>query len=484
VPVRRPRSQRSALRILDSEGLPLMLLAFYGALLAALAPLLLVQDSWLTFVSGREVANHGIPHRETLTVLAQGVRWVDQQWLAQLIFYELVRIGGLRLAVLLHVLLLVGAFALALAAARWRGATVTAVFWVGLLCAFLAPWGWQLRAQSFAYPLYVGILWLLIADSRAASRRVFFALPLLVLWANLHGSVVLGAALVSLRGVTILWERCRGRISPHWTTRGLLLCAAPVTTLISPYGDQLVGYYRHMLGSPLLSKFVQEWGPTTPQRAWLFYALALGALWLLGRVGSALTLFERLALLASIGGAFVAIRHVVWFELSGAILLPVLVTVWRGSPHESKAPGRLTRWIGRLSAAALVVTVVALLAPPTRWYEGNVPASAQGAIARATASPTTKVLASETLADWLLWTEPSLRGRVAYDVRFEILTRRQLEELVAYHHREGANWSLPTKGYGVLILDRRRDGAIAAALRRRRAMRVDYVNQRVIVLSR
>jgi hypothetical protein len=479
-PARRDRF----LRVLDTEGLPLMLLAFYAALLASLAPLQLVQDSWLTLVSGREVARHGIPQHETLTMLAQGAHWVDQQWLAQLVFYELAQLGGLRLAVLLHLVLLVGAFGLALAAARWRGASATAVFWIGLACVFLAPWGWQLRAQSFAYPLFVGTLWLLIADSRTPSRRVLLVLPLLALWGNLHGSVVLGAALVALRGSTIVWERCHGRVNPHWALRAFLLVAAPMTVLVSPYGLQLVGYYNHMLGSPLLSKFVQEWGPTTPQKAWLFYGVALGTLWLLGRAGKALTPFERLALLASIAAALTAIRQVVWFELTAVVLLPVLVGAWRGSNRAPSGSSRLTSWIGRSSAAALVVTAAALLAPAGSWFESRVPTGASAAIVRETADPGTRVFASETLADWLLWTRPSLRGRVAYDVRFEILTRAQLERLVAYHRRSGSEWDSPTKAYGVLILDRRTDRAVTAALRREGSVRVAYVDRRVVILTR
>ena len=478
-PESRPRPLQRVLRAVDSGGLPLLLLAFYGAILAGFAPLELVQDSWLTLVGGREVAAHGIPHHETLTLMAHGVHWVDQQWLAQLAFYEMVRLGGLRLAVLLHVLLLLSAFALVLAAARRRGATANAVFWIGLVCVFLAPWGWQMRAQSFAFPLYAGTLWLLIADSRAPSRRVLAVLPLLALWGNLHGSVVLGAALAALRGATIFWERLRGSASPHWKVRGALLCAAPLAALLSPYGAGLVGYYHHMLGSPLLSTFVQEWGPTTPQKAWLFYAVALATLWLLGRAGSALTLFERLALLASIAAALTAIRQVVWFELTAAALLPVLVTAWRGKPADAPAP----RWVGRFAAFALIVTAVALLSARPGWFDSRYPAAAEAAIVQRTASPGTRVFASESLSDWLLWTDPKLAGRVAYDVRFEIMTRRQLQALVDYHHRAGRDWAAPTKGYGVLVLDRRSDSKVASALRRR-GLHVAYADRDTLVLTR
>jgi hypothetical protein len=239
-----------------------------------------------------------------------------------------------------------------------------------------------------------------------------------------------------------------------------------------------------MLGSPLLSKFVQEWGPTTPQRAWLFYGVALGTIWLLGRAGKAQTPFERLALLASIAAALTAIRQVVWFELTAVVLLPVLVGAWRGSTRAPASSSRLTSWIGRSSAAALVVTAAALFAPAGSWFESRVPTGASAAIARTTADPATHVFASETLADWLLWARPSLRGRVAYDVRFEILTQAQLERLVAYHRRSGSGWDSPTRGYGVLILDRRKDAAVTAALRQDAGLAVAYADRRVVILTR
>src|SRR5713226_5542152 len=43
---------------------------------------------------------------------------------------------------------------------------------------------WNARAQSLALVLFVALIWLLIADARKQSRRVFLALPLLVVWAN------------------------------------------------------------------------------------------------------------------------------------------------------------------------------------------------------------------------------------------------------------------------------------------------------------
>jgi hypothetical protein len=465
---------------LAREALPLALLAFYTGVLAGLAQFELVGDSWLTLASGREVVQHGLPQHDQLMALSHGARWVDQQWLAQVIFYELARLGGIQAAAILHVLLLAGAFAIAVVAARRRGASPTTVLWVGLACVFVAPWAWQLRAQSFAYPLFAGTLWLLSADSRAPSRRVLLVLPLLAVWANLHGSVVLGTGLVALRGLTIVYERVRtGRAGPAWRLRAGGLLAAPLFALASPYGTALLGYYRHMLGSPLLSRFVQEWGPTTPSKAWLFYPMAILVVWLLGRNGAALTLFERGALLVATLVGFVALRHVVWFELAALMFLPVLLKAGeaRATVQRAALP------VGALAALCLLAIPVALGAAPGSWYERQLPTVATGELEQATAGAGTTVFASETLSDWLLWNEPSLRGRIAYDVRFELLSGRQLDQLSAYHRRSGASWAAPTLPFSVIVLDRRVDSKLIGALAARPGVRTIFSDRRLVVLG-
>src|SRR4051794_32734576 len=99
-----------------AEPVALMCCAGWLVLLAITLPQQLVQDSWLTLVSGREVAQHGLPAVDHLTVWTQGTSWIDQQWLAQLAFYRLFELGGLRAVMLVHTALLVTTLFVALLA--------------------------------------------------------------------------------------------------------------------------------------------------------------------------------------------------------------------------------------------------------------------------------------------------------------------------------------------------------------------------------
>jgi len=76
--------------------LAVVMMALAAALLADLAGEFDV-DSWLALVAGRDVWHNGLPHHETLTVIAHGAVWIDQQWLSQLASYGLYLLGGLGL---------------------------------------------------------------------------------------------------------------------------------------------------------------------------------------------------------------------------------------------------------------------------------------------------------------------------------------------------------------------------------------------------
>src|SRR5438445_4304142 len=101
--------------------------AFWMLLVVAFLPVELVQDSYLALVSGREVALHGLPQHDALTIWTLGARWIDQQWLGQLFYYGLARVGGIRMVMLTHALVLVSAFVFGLRAARRLGASVPSV---------------------------------------------------------------------------------------------------------------------------------------------------------------------------------------------------------------------------------------------------------------------------------------------------------------------------------------------------------------------
>jgi hypothetical protein len=483
------RVARSAvLAWVDREAALLVVFVVYALVMLTAMPVELLQDSWLTLVSGREVVEHGLPATDTLNAWTFGVEWVDQQWLAQVMFYALWAAGGIKLAMLAHVALIATGFASALAAARSLGASPRSVWPVALVAMFVAPWALQMRAESFAVPLFVWVLWLLAADSRRPSHRVYLVFPLLAVWANLHGTVVLAALFVALRGVTFTVGELR---SSHrrvgWMPRGLVLILLPFACLFaSPYGLDLAGYYRSLLLNPPLRAFIEEWAVSSPgSRTIVFYGGAFAAVWLLARQRNRLTVFEQLALLVALGVGMSAIRSITWFGFASILFVPRLLEaeLSRWGPRPSRRAWKLTR-VG-IAFAVLACVVGAAVARPDSWYTGSWPQAAGERVAGLAAGrPEAKVFSDHRYANWLLWQQPELKGRIAYDVRFELFTREQLRVLQDFRDRTGDGWRRALQGYDIVAIDRRDQEEVIAALRTRDGFELAYADERLVVLSR
>ena len=198
---------RRARPILEENALLIVLVVSFIAILLVLTPSLVIADSWLTLIAGREIVDHGLPHSNAITVLGAGREWIDQQWLAHLVYYGAESLGGLRLVTLGNILLIAAGYALAIAAARHRGASQRSTLVLALLVILASPWAWQVRAQTLALPLFTGLLWLLVDHQQRRSKRVLLALPILIVWGNVHGTVVMAALLVMGAGVIDLLRR-------------------------------------------------------------------------------------------------------------------------------------------------------------------------------------------------------------------------------------------------------------------------------------
>lgn len=437
-------------RALETSPFPILLVCLVGiVLLSVFAPSIVVGDTWLTLMAGREVVENGLPHTEHLTVLGEGSTWTDQQWLAQVVFYAAHGLAGMRAVILLGIAFVLLALGLAFATARTGGASSRSTFVIGLLAILAGPWGWTLRAQTAALPLFAAVLWLLVDASRNGTRRrTLLVLPLLVLWANLHGSVVLGAGLAMLLGVVEL-VRARRIV---WIPLALLVLS-PLCVLATPYGWDIVAYYRLMLVDAPFADILREWQWSSPSATttlfWLLGLVAAGVL-ALRRCRSRLTFYELAVLVLTFAGAVQAVRGVIWFALATAAILPVALDGLL-TKSDVEAP-KVNRVISLAALTGLALATLVFVARPTSWFVSGWPEARVAAVREATRDPSVRVWATDGTADWLLWRIPDLRGRLAYDVRFELYDQPALNEIVQYGTRRG-DWQQLLDGYRVMIVD-------------------------------
>jgi hypothetical protein len=446
------------------EARALFIVAVAIVLILTLAgiPQHFAQDSWLALVAGRLVADHGIPHHDDFTQMAYGVRWVDQQWLAQLLMYELQRLGGFQLLTVVYVLITSASFAGAIATARRLGGQdlhVLAMLPLGVF--FYLVTAVAIRTQGLAYPLFIATIYLLASDARggAPRRRTWWTLPILILWGNLHGSVTVGVGLVVLYGLVELCRCIRARRGMRLDgARALaLIVLPPLTLFVTPYGTAIVHYYRVTLLNPEFGKLVTEWKPvtSTPVLAVPLFVLIAGTLYALARTWRRTPAFDLLVLLALAAAAVDAVRNVTWFGLAVMMLLPSAISKLK---HDHPAPLRRAR-INRLLAIAFAVlsllTTVVILTRPQSWFTSTYPTRAIPTLKRLIfRDPGVKIFADIRFADWLIWEDPhAFSGRVAYDTSLELLSDSQLRSIATVTNPGRRGVPAVLAPYGIWVLN-------------------------------
>jgi hypothetical protein len=461
--LRRGVAATRLLGVAERNSFVALAVATCASLLLARLPGTLGGDAWLLLAAGRELMDGGLPQHDTLTVWSQGERWVDQQWAAQLLFYGVHAVAGIKGLVLVNAALIVAAYAFALGVARGLGASGRSTALVGLAAIPALVPHTAVRAQTLAYPLFVALLTLLIVESRkGSSRRVLLALPILVVWANVHGSVLLGGLLVTLFAGVEAVRRLRGRGSTGWGVVGVLAVAPWACVLASPYGLALVDYYRATVTNPVFAQVVGEWGPSSFPAQAPFFALAGVGTWIVAR-NRALTAFEKAAFVVTLVAGVVAVRSVVWFVLVALVVLPVAVdALWPDRTRQRRARVNLL-----LAGAAVLVVGVGFAAAAARqssMYLDSYREAAVQAIGSAVVDPEKRIFANERFADWLIWEHPELAGRVAFDARFELLESDELKAIARWRGRSGDDWRAAAKGYDLLVLDAVSEDDVARSL--------------------
>ena len=471
---------RRAINFLADNSLLVLVFCAVGALvLAAFAPARVVADTWMTLVAGREIIDHGLPHVDHLTINGAGRTWTDQQWLAHLVLYGSERLGGFGFLTIFSGLSVMLAYAIGLIAARSRGATTRATLMVFMVVAFAASWTWTVRAQVLVLPLFAAVVVLAVDARDGIRRRTWLMIPILVLWGNLHGSASLGALIASAVGVLELARRRHA-----W--QALALAVTPwLALLVTPYTPaSTVRYYRLVLVDPPFADVVGEWA--RPGVAWstLGFGILLLATVLLVLTGwrrFALTELVVLAITAAV--ALQAIRGIYWFSIACLVILPPAIDRalgWR-EPPPLRSVGRV---VSLLAVLGLVIATIAGGLTTDRRVADSWPTAAAVPVRAALRDPATRVYPTDRFADWLLWTLPELRGRMAFDIRFEVYTRAQMVDNVRFNGESGKDWKRVANGYRIITLDNIDKPSHLADLLAEPGARVVYRNNAITVVDR
>ncbi|MBN1888872.1 MAG: hypothetical protein JW850_12835 [Thermoflexales bacterium] len=290
--------------------------------------------------------------------------YVYGAWLAEWLFYQIFRLGGVPLLLFARTLVVVGAFALAWRTARQKGGAWPNVM---VLWSFMmASNNLVMRPQIFALLPFVAFVALL--DAYATGRlnaRWLLALPaLMAFWVNVHGSFVLGLVLV---GITIAGEAISDRACRKFKCLCVVGILVGLAVLVNPRGPHIVGYVTNLMTDSPSQMLVEEWqSPAADLNAFnvLFFASLVALLAVLTYSRKRPTPTEALLLVAFSGLAMSGQRYIVWYALAA---MPVLSRLFGGLVAPSASVSK-SAW--RFAAGLLVFAPAVLVQP---WWVERVP---------------------------------------------------------------------------------------------------------------
>jgi hypothetical protein len=281
----------------------------------ALVPLIVIffllpvlpNDYWWYIRLGDEIiTSRAVPAIESYSYTQAGDPKINHSWLSSVIFSVLNSLGGIHLTLIVAALLLLLTYYL-----LWRLMLDTKldIRWASFLLMLIeipSIMNWGMRPQLFTFPLFVGslsILW----HWEKNQKDYLWGLPLLMLlWANLHGSFILGFLLVG--AALVFGKRDRKKVL-------LTLVAMALVVLINPRGIGAWSFVLFSMQNASIQNFVTEWQPPVNQGLLrnFFFGWYLLFMLLAGLSSRKLSSLEWVWVLGFGWMAFSASRYDIWF---------------------------------------------------------------------------------------------------------------------------------------------------------------------------
>jgi hypothetical protein len=400
----------------------------YALLLVNGTRLLNDSDTYWQIAVGQWILDHHeLPRVDIYSFTRAGEPWTSSSWLAQVLFAWSYSCAGWTGPVVLAATSIAATFAL-LAWILGRCIPQTYAITITLASLVLSHGHFLARPHVLVLPLMLAWTYGLMSASERREPPSFWLLPLMSLWANLHGGFVFGLALVGAFAIDALWNADAARQRPLALRWALFGFGALIASCATPYGWGSILAARKILDLGELLHLIYEWMPADFSSLGAFemsiLALIAGALYSGVKLST-----PRIALV--LGLLHMALSHVRNAEIF-ALLLPIVVLTPVSSQFALQ-PAWLARMTVPLASAAMLAVMLgaatwafaarAAFAPP----EGQSPAAAVDAMM---AHHPRRILNDLPFGGYLIWRQIPVfvDGRAElYGEAFEMAYYRALQ---------------------------------------------------------
>ena len=314
-------------------------------------------DLWWHLKAGEQIIDtRSIPRTDDYSFTKQGSEWVAHEWLSEVIMATIYRFTGLVGLVTIFSFIII--ISLWLTYRRCEGRPYAAGIAILLAAAASSPL-FGVRPQMLTLLLAcIYIILLERFDPKEQTRRLWWLVPLMLLWVNLHAGWALGLALIGLYIVRAVLDGEWSYIKPLLIV--LIVCTAVVP--LNPNGFRMFSYPYETLTSESMAAFIQEWAsPDFHQSTYLPLAiLLLSTFAAMALSPTRARLGEIFLVLITAFGALRSVRHIPIFSLFAApVLAKHLWAIAKDRGWDKSLTGAETRPTG----IKLLINIVLLLAP-------------------------------------------------------------------------------------------------------------------------
>ncbi|WP_354047168.1 hypothetical protein [Bradyrhizobium sp. LB12.1] len=369
-------------------------------LLLILGPRLLSDpDSYSHIEVGRWIIAHGsLPASDPYSFSMHGAPWITFEWLSEVIYAGAYALAGWPGVVVVAAAAIALAFGLFTSFLLRELSPTHTLLMVIAAVILLAP---HMLARPHVLVLPVMVTWA-AALVRCMDREgppPYWALPLLILWANLHGSGVLALGLIGPAVIEALLREKRS----EW--RHVILRWIPFTALavavscLTPHGPEPLLMPLTTLGLGPALGWISEWRPQDFSHVGGFELLLLGGIFALARGGVTLPVVRALVVIGLLHFSLAQVRNADLLAVLAPLYLAAPLGRKFGGPTRDDAAGSSRG----LSLAALGVLIVASGAALARDLLPAPVITPRTAIAEANLAKTGHVLNDYSFGGYLIF---------------------------------------------------------------------------------
>ena len=337
-------------------------------------------DLWGHICAGEYVLRHGhFLMRDPFSYSAAGRPWLDHERLSEIVLAWAYVGGGVVGLKLLKFLCTTAVMVLISLTQAETGASMTIQMCVLTATAVGLGPTIQFRPQIFTFVLLASLFLILVRHNYGRVTRLWIIIPLMALWANLHGGYFVGLLVIALYGaVATLRDMWTGA---GWRLNGFkfagLLFASALATMLTPFGFNNWRAVIRTMGNPLTHHLVEEWKPFASVMLESVESRPISAVLYLLIVALMLALALTLALapsggdapIAAVAGVFLlsalfAVRNVELFMIASAAPLSrhaeLIAARYRRVDQTAEDPTHIRGWMIKQAIFTVVAAAVAI----------------------------------------------------------------------------------------------------------------------------